>query len=230
MALTSRKARSLARDLDSFRDDRLFIVASDDTYAPKQYFDIFSLPRIKVLVIPTEDGTSAAPHVLARLNAYVEENGIGEGDEQWLLLDTDHYIEGSHAGTFIQALTEARQKNIRIALSNPCFDFWLLLHHLTDRTEIATISNASSVTAKLREILGQFNKTRLQSEHFTLAKVPMACSLARQIDETTGGGDRPLGPTSRVYQLWESLVSAAQYSQLPEELMVLTRRNQALTK
>lgn len=226
MSLTSRKARPLIRDVDSFRDDRLFIIASDDTYAPKQYFDMFELPRIKVLVIPTEDGTSSAPHVLARLDEYVKANGVGENDEQWLLLDTDHYIEPSHAATFIQALTEARQKNIQIGLSCPCFDFWLLLHHLKNRSDISEISNARSVTSKLREILGEFNKTRLNSDHFPLETVRAACLLAREIDEDTGGGDRPLSPTSRVYQLWESIVSMAQYSQLPKELIEIRKIEQ----
>ena len=56
----------LSRDPHTFRDDRLFIIACDDTYAPKQYFDFFRLPRIQVHVVPTTDGTSNAQAVLDR--------------------------------------------------------------------------------------------------------------------------------------------------------------------
>jgi hypothetical protein len=220
MSLTSRKIRPINRDIESFRDDRFFIIASDDTYAPKQYFDMFGLSRVKVLVIPTTDGTSSAPHVLNRLNEYVDKHGIDEDDEQWLLLDTDHYIEPSHASTFLNALNDARHKNIQIGLSCPCFDF-LLLHHLKDISEIQEITNAKSVITKLKEILGDFNKTRLNSDHFSLEAVQTACLLARKIDENTEGGDRPLNPTSRVYKLWESIASKAQYTQLPKELTPL---------
>jgi hypothetical protein len=67
------------------RDDRLFIVACDDTYAPKQYFDFFRITRIQIHVVPTEDGTSAAEHVLGRLQGIDHD----DDDELWLPLDTD---------------------------------------------------------------------------------------------------------------------------------------------
>ena len=85
MSLTHRKARPLTRDAASLRDDRLFIVACDDTYAPKQYFDFFRITRVQVHVIPTPDGSSAAEHVLDRLRNIDHE----EDDELWMLLDTD---------------------------------------------------------------------------------------------------------------------------------------------
>lgn len=218
MSLTTRKPRPLTRDSNSFRDDRLFIVACDDTYAPKQYFDAFALPRVKVVVVPTTDGTSSAPYVLARLEAFE----FLEDDERWMLLDTDHYIDGSHAAKFLQAIQDARQKGIGIALSNPCFDYWLLLHHLDDKDKLVTITDAQSVTVALRETLGAFNKTNIDPKLFPLSSVVKACHLAREIDEQTVGGDRPTSPTSRVYMLWESIVSRAQQSQLPEELLPLS--------
>jgi hypothetical protein len=67
MSLFQRKPRPLSRDAESLRDDRLFIVACDDTFAPKQYFDFFRITRVKIHVVPTTDGTSVAAHVLERL-------------------------------------------------------------------------------------------------------------------------------------------------------------------
>lgn len=43
MSLTHRKGRPLVRDAQRLRDDRLFIVACDDTYAPKQYLNFLRL-------------------------------------------------------------------------------------------------------------------------------------------------------------------------------------------
>ena len=62
-----RKPRPLTRGLGSLRDDRLFIVACDDQYAPKQYFNFLRLPRIQVHVVETPDGKNSASHVLERL-------------------------------------------------------------------------------------------------------------------------------------------------------------------
>ena len=53
MSLIPRQPRPLARDSASLRDDRLFIVACDDTFAPKQYFDFFRLTRVHIHVVPT---------------------------------------------------------------------------------------------------------------------------------------------------------------------------------
>lgn len=41
MSLFPRKPRPIKRHEATFRDDRLFIVACDDTFAPKQYFEFY---------------------------------------------------------------------------------------------------------------------------------------------------------------------------------------------
>jgi hypothetical protein len=213
MSLISRQPRPLKREEASYRDDRLFIIACDDTYAPKQYFDFFQIPRIQVHVVSTEDGTSSAEHVLERLLGYE----YGEGDERWLLLDTDHYIRGGHFASFSAALTKARQHDVNIALSKPCFELWLLLHHI-DETAVTNLANAAAVEVKLRAVLGEYNKTRLKEAHFPIETIRDAYERAKRLDGMVGGGDRPDGNTSRVYLLWESIISNSLPSQLPDPL------------
>ena len=98
MSLTHRKPRPLVRDAASLRDDRLFIIACDDTYAPKQYFEFFRIARIQVHVVPTTGGASAALHVLSRLLAIDHE----PDDELWLVLDTDHCIKAATLRAFLR--------------------------------------------------------------------------------------------------------------------------------
>src|SRR5580658_7392417 len=112
MSLFPRKARPLSRDTGSLRDDRLFIVACDDTFAPKQYFNFFRLTRVQVRVVETQDGSSAAAQVLGRLLRYDHE----EDDELWMLLDTDHCTQGAHLASFVGALQEARRQRVNVAL------------------------------------------------------------------------------------------------------------------
>jgi hypothetical protein len=219
MNLTHRKPRPLIRDSASLRDDRLFFVGCDDTYAPKQYFDFFRIPRIQVYVVPTLDGTSAAKHVLDRLQQFELE----DDDEFWMLLDTDHYTERQHIGSFIQALRHAFKKNINVALSKPCFELWLLLHH-QDETTVASLRSASDVERALQERLGQYNKTNLKREHFPINTVADACERAARLDSGTKGGEIPETNTTRVYLLWNALISKALPSQLPEELKTLLNK------
>lgn len=216
MSLFPRKPRPLSREDAGFRDDRLFIVACDDTYAPEQYFEFFEIPRIQVHVVPTLDGTSVAQHVLNRLLEYEH----FEDDELWLLLDTDHYASGSHLPGFITAISEAKQRGVKIALSNPCFELWLLLHHI-DESEVVNLGDASAVEAKLRATLGEYNKKRLKEKHFPIESIPAAVKRAERLDSSVAGGDIPDGNTSRVYLLWQAIIDKALPSQLPAPLVEL---------
>ena len=215
MSLVQRKPRPLKRDTTSLRDDRLFIIACDDTYAPKQYFDFFKITRIQVHVIPTEDGTSTAKYVLGRLLEYDHERD----DELWMLLDTDHCTEGSHKKTFIQAIKDAKEKNVNIALSKPCFELWLLLHHVDGNT-VKNLSNATETL--LRSTLGEYNKKNLKEMHYPLESVLHACTQAEELNQEVGGGDIPDSNTSRVYLLWETIAAKGLPSQLPPELRKLS--------
>ena len=215
MSLFDRKPRPIPtrdKDPESLRDDRLFIVACDDTYAPQQYFGFFRLTRVKIHVVPTLDGTSAAEHVLERLLSFEYE----EGDERWLLLDTDHVTRGTHLAGFLQALQTAATQGVNVALSKPCFELWLLLHH-EQETAVATLANAREVEEALRAKLGEYNKTNLKEEHYPRSLVTAAIERAERLDLAVGGGNIPQANATRVYQLWKAIVSKALSSQLPPE-------------
>jgi hypothetical protein len=213
MSLIARKPRPLSRDTGRFRDDRLFIVTCDDTFAPKQYFDFFRIPRIQIHVVETPDGSSAAGHVLDRL-LEVEHD---EDDERWLLLNVDHYATGHHLQSLTTAIAEARRHGVNIAFSKPCFELWLVLHH-ADESAVTELASADDVERSLRSVLGQYNKARLRSKDFPIDSVSEACVRAERLDNIVGGGDIPNANTSRVYRIWKSVVAKALPSQLPDAI------------
>ncbi len=154
MTLVPRKPRPLTRDAGGLRDDRLFLVACDDTFAPKQYFDFFQLTRVKIRVVPTPDGTSAASHVLDRLLQFDHD----PDDELRMLLDTDHCVQGTHVASFVDTLREAKKQGVNFALSKPSFELWLLLHYV-EETALGVLPAAKDVERALRGALGGSNKT-----------------------------------------------------------------------
>ena len=204
MALTNRKARPIRRDTQTFRDDKLFIIACDDTYAPKQYFEFFRFSRVQVHVIPTTDCSSAAEHVLGRL---LEVDYLKDVDERWMVLDTDHCLNPQHFKGFEQALSDARQKKINVALSKPCFEYWLLLHYC-EPSELANLVTAKDAESKLRETLGGYNKTKLHHEHYPWDRVLLAIQRAVQQDSHIKNNDAPENNTTQVYRLWNQIRSA----------------------
>lgn len=204
MSLLKLAPRPLMREERTFRDDRLFIVGCDDRYAPKQYFDFFHIVRVHVYVVATEDCTSTASAVLNRVLEAKDKYGLESDDQIWMVLDTDHCVEGTHLMGFMAALAEARRKGINVALSRPCFEMWLLLHY-AQAGEVLELKNADEVQAALRERLGEYNKTNLKKEHFAPENVAHACTEAQKLDEAVGGGEIPARNSSRVYLLMKAL-------------------------
>ncbi len=224
MALVPRKPRPLNRD-SGFRDDRLCIIACDDCYAPKQYFEFFAIPRIQIHVVSTQDGTSVAEHVLDRLLDF--KKSVDSDDELWMLLDTDHCIRDTHLGGFTEALRRASKAGVNVALSRPSFELWLLLHY-RDESAVLDLPNATKVEEALRDILGGYNKTKLKREHYPGTLLATAIERAERLDLSVPGGDIPSSNTTRVYRLWKSIVSKALPSQLPVYLRAIQAVQNAL--
>ena len=195
------------------RDDRVFVVATDDTYAPAHYFEHLLLPRVKVFVLPTPAGSglSAPVHVVDRLkNAFKnvkQKEEIQIGDEFWVFLDTDHHFLANNVAGTLAALQTARHVGFEIAVSNPCFELWLLLHH-ADVPPGTVFSSCHEVDQKLRAVLGQYNKTSIKAGQFPLAQVPTAIQRARALEATPDapGDHSPQTAGTRVYRLLERLL------------------------
>lgn len=194
------RARPLVRETATFRDDRLFIVACEDTYAPKQYFDLFEIPRVQIHVVPTEDGRSSPQHVLERLLSFEH----AEYDERWILLDVDHRGTGPHVRGLAQTLSEARRQGVNAAICNPCFELWLLLHH-QDEDDCDRFADCSDVEDALRKALGTYNKRRLQPQQFTRRSAADACARARRLDQSAPWSI-PEMCSAQVYRLLEAIL------------------------
>ncbi|MGD1069047.1 MAG: RloB family protein [Bryobacteraceae bacterium] len=220
MSLLHREPRPLSRDRIRYRDDRLFLIVCDDRYAPPQYSEFFEIPRVRIVVDATLDSRSAPQHVLRRLLAKQAEMDLDPDDECWLVLDTDHNLEPNHRANFAPAIQEAKKLGILVALSYPCFEMWLLLHHATEH-EAAGLENCSDVQALIRAKVGSYNKTRLRREHYRDGSAAEAILRSERLDAVVQGGDIPQSPATRVYKLLRAIIDKSLPSQLPPELRKL---------
>ncbi len=203
--MSARKRRPIAREEGQLRDTTLFIIACEDTCAPEQYFaGLGHSSRLKVKVLPSEDGRSAPEHLKTRLQAYKDEYDVGDQDQLWLMFDEDHHFAGQHTKSTMQALREAENLGAQMALSNPSFEVWLLLHH-DDLATQSEFANASAAEKALRDKLGGYNKSRLNPENFSPSSVLDAVSRAEKLDTGTDKY-RPKNPGSRVYKLMQELL------------------------
>jgi hypothetical protein len=134
-----------------------------------------------------------------------------------LILDTDHNPEPNHRSNFITVIREAQSNSVHVALSCPCFEMWLLLHH-ADESEAANLTRCGEVQQAIRARIGEYNKTKLKREHYAEGSAVEAILRAERLDGKVPGGDIPEAPTTRIYRLLRAIVAKSLPSQLPAEL------------
>ena len=184
MGLISRKKRPLGRSELQERDDCIFLVASEDRYAVEQYFNGLKFRRVHVVTLPTgADNKSAPVHVVSRLKAEVEKYDLHKDDQLWFALDTDDRVEGRHMKSWIKALREAKQMNAQPAISNPCFEVWLLLHIAEDLSVLPVEPKGQDAEQTLKKTLPNgYNKTNIPVDVFTRELAELATLRAEKID------------------------------------------------
>lgn len=82
-----------------------------------------------------EQNKSSPKYVLERLEKFINENdhlyefSKHKEDEFWIVIDVDDHIASSKINEFKIVLQQCLAKGIQFAVTNPCFEFWLYLHH-----------------------------------------------------------------------------------------------------
>ncbi|MDO9016370.1 MAG: RloB family protein [Deltaproteobacteria bacterium] len=200
-----RRTRLLDRSVHQ-RDARFFVVATEGAETEPRYFhaiqerDLVPRSRVKLHVLPTEDGRSAPHHLAARIEAFLREYTLLPDDEVWLVLDMD-IGSGNRIAQLSGLVTLCGQKRWRLAISNPCFEVWLLLHVSDDLTAIT--ARADSVTTALRARLGSYSKSATPTACLDEAALTAAIQRAQAID--TGPSPWPTGAGTHVHKLMATL-------------------------
>jgi hypothetical protein len=176
------------------RDPKLIIIATEGTKTEPTYFNdmaspqYFYNPRIHVEVLERVDTASAPEYVLRMLDEFCSQYKLkADVDELWLVIDTDRWGDAklSTIGTL------CHQKGYYMAVSTPCFEIWLLLHHrslddysvetLDEFRENRRIGSRTRLELELVTLLGEYNKSSLRTEDF-LPNIREAIERARALD------------------------------------------------
>ncbi|GAA2633168.1 RloB family protein [Paractinoplanes durhamensis] len=97
-------------------------------------------------------------------------------DEVWCMTDVDHYER--EGGKVTAALAVAKKSGINVAVSDPCFELWLLLHH---EECTAHCADCGAVERKLRKRLSAYDKARLSFRDFA-GGLDRAIERARKLE------------------------------------------------
>lgn len=186
-----RENRGRRRVLDAIRRTILVYCGADRT--EPDYFD--GLRRrfrdSGVTIKVRRQGVD--PVTLVRSAAAYLERKPGSFDEVWCVVDVDQY-------DIAAATAEARRLGIGLAVSNPCFEVWLLLHHVDCH---AYCNGPPDVERRLKKHVSAYDKTELEFGKFADG-VHDAVKRAKSLDPT--GKDHTRNPSTNVWQVVEQVV------------------------
>jgi len=211
-----REREEFFRKSNTTEREKIFVLAFEGNVTEEQYFSEFKnsnkfndeLIYLHLLKRPTTDTNSVPIHVFTRLKKEVkDEFNFNEGDELWMIIDRDRWHN-------IPEIIEACKAvdNMFIAVSNPCFEFWLLLH-IKDIKEYepceldmilknGKVGNRNYVETKIVEVIGSYNKKKLKTEEF-IPCVDTAVLRAKTLD--VNKEEYPTNLGSHIYKLIEKI-------------------------
>lgn len=217
-----RNRNSLIRERrEAFRDARLIVIASEGKDTERIYFKAlakeYTNPRVHVHILKRsedEKNNSSPEHVLEQLNEYKCQYELEADDELWLVTDKDHWTEAMLSRVATECMQDV---SMHMALSNPCFELWLLLHlvdvsSLTPEEQRFWIENRRKSKSSnpylkvlLRQKMGSYHESAY--DVLTLIQhVEVAIERARLLDKNPA--DRwPQTLGTRVYLLAESVMN-----------------------
>ncbi|MDO9509305.1 MAG: RloB family protein [Thermovirgaceae bacterium] len=193
------KRRKFQRPLGERRYRKLFVIAVEGVKTEPQYFALFN-DQQSVIQVNCLKGShdSSPPQVLKRMEDHLRQEELRSSDEAWLVVDKDQWTVEQLAQLHAWAQEHA---NYGFALSNPKFEYWLLLH-FEDGNGIASSRDCSD---RLKRHLPDYDKG-IDARWITRERIDEAIRRARQRDNPPcADWPRGLGGTT-VYKLVENIL------------------------
>lgn len=179
---------------------KFFVIAAEGQDTERIYFEALQVwlknqPQhnaiVKIEFLKREENdknNSAAGNVIKQLDAYKKFYAVDEQDELWLVLDRDR--QNFKIKNLAEIVQLCKQKNYELAITNPCFEFWLLLHLADFRdydeqdllgNEPKTKNSKKFLEAELTKLLGSYGKSSYQAMKL-IEKIDFAISQAQELD------------------------------------------------
>lgn len=200
--------------------EKMFLLAYEGNETEPTYFEAlkndyrFNNEIIEIVSLrrDAKDTKSAPKYVFENLEKIKNEYDLGRNDELWMIIDRDR--NGKNIEKYSAKCKS--EPNFYFALSNPCFEFWLLLHlkdisEFTDEERNLIFENrkVSSKKTYLKKLLstilrdGYNNEANLQPERF-LQHIEIAISRAKAMNIKSEDYPKLVG--TDIYKLIEKVI------------------------
>lgn len=178
----------------AFRDAKLVIIACEGE-TEVVYFealrDYITLRNVSIHVLPKKKRDSNPQAVFDQLDEFARSLDLEAQDELWIVIDRDKWTEQMLAQV---AQYCVQKENMRLAVSNPCFELWLLLHfedieNLTESEVKQLKENKRNskrgdtwLVKRVRRNMKSFSKKKFKTE-ILMDKISKANERAKKLDK-----------------------------------------------
>lgn len=164
MSRKTGKVRSLRRRRPFRVPRQCLLVVCEGSKTEPGYFDglcrELTLSSVEVEVVGGKSGSApitvvnwAVDRKRVRQQRASRSPTLPEYDDVWCVMDVEAPVPH---GSLARALSKAKANSLRVALSNPCFEYWYLLHF---RKTSALMPSCKRVVKMLRKHLPKYKKT-----------------------------------------------------------------------
>lgn len=190
---------------------KAILIALEDEKSAKLYFRDWREHRKadRVLVFAPYLGPNPPEVVDAAVRKDQEQQDDPDRDdfdEVWIVIDTEGPADRRRSGQVRQAIERVKKLGPRFhaAVSNPCFEYWLLLHF---EDTAATFKDAAAVGERLRKHIKNYKKNQ---SAFRETRDHVVTAIARAEKRFAGKGHAlhpcDCHPCTQVYALMQSLL------------------------
>lgn len=186
-----RKVGSAKREIKK----RLLIVCGG-ARTEKDYFEALKDHyRTSTVTVKVRTDTRSPLHVV-QTAADLFDNAKDDFDECWAVFDVDEF-------DVLPSITLAGRRNVRLAISNPCFEYWLLLHFCDHAGHLAEYK---SVKEKIKSHVPNYDKAGIKITDY-LGGVDAAICRAERRDENQAPPGK--NPNTAVWRIATQMVPSS---------------------
>jgi len=190
--------RKFQRPLGVRRYRKMFVLATEGAKTEPLYFNMFNNDNTVIHVNCLKGNRQNSPgQVLKRMADYLKANRLKSGDEAWLIVDRDQWLEDQLIQLHKWSQTNSRHG---LAVSNPKFEYWLLLHFEDGRG----ITSPRQCADHLKRYLPHFEKGHVEVN--ILRPGIHDATRRAKLKDTPPCADWPRITGTTVYRLVEKLI------------------------
>ncbi|MCK5322181.1 MAG: RloB domain-containing protein [Candidatus Aenigmarchaeota archaeon] len=163
------------------------------------YFNGFKTRNSGIDIIPIHGKCTDPKNIVAFTEERIPKWSLDfdEGDSLWCVFDVDENTNSVLKDTFEHAKT----KNIQIALSNPCFELWFLLHY----KQITNLITRQEAKSELKTFIKGYEKNK-NINYLLKDKILTAIDNAKSLNKVHEKDNNSLisresNPSTQVFKL-----------------------------